>query len=200
MRVHDKKVLITGGRRGIGLSVATRLAAEGAVVLLADIEKTAKALSDVGDLAALGSALQNAADAARRARQWLLDRGETLQHFIGGAWCEPESGDYFDTRNPATGERLARVADGNEADVNRAVAYAQAELAAVGVSVPLQAGSAEGERADGYRWERAIALYPTDESETSARVGIGFSIMDSIIWVAVITILFLARVFSISVF
>jgi len=41
MRVHDKKVLITGGRRGIGLSVATRLAAEGAVVLLADIEKEA---------------------------------------------------------------------------------------------------------------------------------------------------------------
>ena len=59
-----------------------------------------------------------------RARQWLRDRGETLQHFIGGAWCEPESGDYFDTRNPATGERLARVADGNEADVNRAVAAA----------------------------------------------------------------------------
>ncbi len=41
MRVHDKKVLITGGRRGIGLSIATRLAAEGAVVLLADIEKEA---------------------------------------------------------------------------------------------------------------------------------------------------------------
>jgi aldehyde dehydrogenase (NAD+) len=59
-----------------------------------------------------------------RAREWLRDRGETLQHFIGGAWQEPESGDFFDTRNPATGERLARVADGNEADVNRAVAAA----------------------------------------------------------------------------
>jgi aldehyde dehydrogenase (NAD+) len=59
-----------------------------------------------------------------RARQWLTERDETLLHFIGGAWREPESGHYFDTRNPATGERLARVADGNEADVNRAVAAA----------------------------------------------------------------------------
>jgi aldehyde dehydrogenase (NAD+) len=59
-----------------------------------------------------------------RARQWLKDRDETLLHFIGGAWREPESGAYFDSSNPATGERLARVADGNESDVNRAVAAA----------------------------------------------------------------------------
>jgi aldehyde dehydrogenase (NAD+) len=56
--------------------------------------------------------------------QWLRERGATLQHFIGGQWREPDSGDYFDSRNPATGERLARVADGNETDVNRAVAAA----------------------------------------------------------------------------
>jgi len=58
------------------------------------------------------------------ARAWLRGRDETLLHFIGGAWREPQSGEYFDTHNPATGERLARVADGNEADVNRAVAAA----------------------------------------------------------------------------
>jgi aldehyde dehydrogenase (NAD+) len=56
--------------------------------------------------------------------QWLRERGATLQHFIGGQWREPDSGDYFDSCNPATGERLARVADGNENDVNRAVAAA----------------------------------------------------------------------------
>jgi len=41
MRVQDKHILVTGSRRGIGLSIATRLAAEGAVVVLADIEKEA---------------------------------------------------------------------------------------------------------------------------------------------------------------
>ena len=59
-----------------------------------------------------------------QAQQWLQDRDNTLLHFIGGKWMEPESGDYFDTINPANGEKLARVADGNEADVNRAVAVA----------------------------------------------------------------------------
>jgi len=59
-----------------------------------------------------------------QAQQWLQDRDNTLLHFIGGKWMEPESGDYFDTVNPANGEKLARVADGNEADVNRAVAVA----------------------------------------------------------------------------
>jgi aldehyde dehydrogenase (NAD+) len=65
-----------------------------------------------------------APESADRARQWLSERGETLRHFIGGEWRDPESGEYFETRNPASGERLARVADGNEADVNRAVAAA----------------------------------------------------------------------------
>jgi aldehyde dehydrogenase (NAD+) len=47
-----------------------------------------------------------------------------LLHFIRGKWVEPESGEFFDTVNPASGERLAKVADGNDADVNRAVAAA----------------------------------------------------------------------------
>ncbi len=59
-----------------------------------------------------------------QAQQWLQDRDNTLLHFIGGNWVEPESGEYFDTINPANGEKLARVADGNDADVNRAVAAA----------------------------------------------------------------------------
>ena len=59
-----------------------------------------------------------------QARQWLQDRDNTLLHFISGKWVEPESGEFFDTLNPASGEKLAKVADGNEADVNRAVAAA----------------------------------------------------------------------------
>ncbi len=58
------------------------------------------------------------------ARRWLEEREGTLHHFIGGEWCAPQSGAYFDSLNPATGERLARVADGNDADVNLAVGAA----------------------------------------------------------------------------
>jgi aldehyde dehydrogenase (NAD+) len=59
-----------------------------------------------------------------RARAWLAARSNTLEHFIGGEWVPPESGAYFPTYNPANGELLAKVADGEEGDVNRAVAAA----------------------------------------------------------------------------
>jgi aldehyde dehydrogenase (NAD+) len=59
-----------------------------------------------------------------QAQQWLQDRDNTLLHFIGGKWMEPGSGEFFDTVNPASGEKLAKVADGNDVDVNRAVAAA----------------------------------------------------------------------------
>ena len=59
-----------------------------------------------------------------QAAQWLQDRDNTLLHFIGGQWQGPDSGSFFETYNPATGEMLAKVADGNEADVNNAVAAA----------------------------------------------------------------------------
>jgi aldehyde dehydrogenase (NAD+) len=58
------------------------------------------------------------------AKQWLADRNSTLDHFIGGEWAAPESGEYFPARSPANGEMLAMVADGNEADINSAVAAA----------------------------------------------------------------------------
>jgi len=65
-----------------------------------------------------------APESPEQAQQWLQDRNNTLLHFIRGKWVKPESGDFFDTLNPANGEKLARVADGNDADVNRAVAAA----------------------------------------------------------------------------
>jgi len=45
--------------------------------------------------------------------------------FINGEFTEPSSGKYFDTINPATEEKLAEVADANEADVDRAVKAAR---------------------------------------------------------------------------
>ncbi|MBT2301987.1 aldehyde dehydrogenase family protein [Variovorax paradoxus] len=46
--------------------------------------------------------------------------------FIDGRSVPAESGKLFDTINPATGERLAQVAEGGAADVDRAVAAARA--------------------------------------------------------------------------
>ena len=65
-----------------------------------------------------------APEADDRARAWLEERKGVLDHYIAGRWRTPESGEYFQTRNPSGGELLAMVADGNEADVNRAVAAA----------------------------------------------------------------------------
>src|ERR1700675_170886 len=44
---------------------------------------------------------------------------------IGGRWLEAASGKTFPTYNPATGEILAQVAEGNSADVDRAVTAAR---------------------------------------------------------------------------
>jgi aldehyde dehydrogenase (NAD+) len=50
---------------------------------------------------------------------------EQYGHFIGGEFVEPQEDRYFDTINPATEERLASVALGGEADVERAVRAAR---------------------------------------------------------------------------
>jgi len=45
--------------------------------------------------------------------------------FIGGQWVDAASGQTFDTPNPATGETLAAVAEGDAEDINRAVSAAR---------------------------------------------------------------------------
>jgi phenylacetaldehyde dehydrogenase len=47
------------------------------------------------------------------------------QLFINGQWCDAVSGQTFETPNPATGEVLARVAEGGAADINLAVQAAR---------------------------------------------------------------------------
>src|SRR5271170_1941594 len=44
---------------------------------------------------------------------------------IGGEWFEAQSGKTFETYNPATGEVLAQVAEGDRAEINQAVAAAR---------------------------------------------------------------------------
>ena len=51
--------------------------------------------------------------------------GSPRQLFINGQWCDAASGRTFETPNPATGETLARVAEGGAEDIDRAVRAAR---------------------------------------------------------------------------
>src|SRR5262249_54609728 len=52
--------------------------------------------------------------------------GKLKRMLIGGKWLEAVSGKTFESRNPATGELLANVAEGDAEDINLAVAAARA--------------------------------------------------------------------------
>ncbi|MDQ6922612.1 MAG: aldehyde dehydrogenase family protein [Pseudomonadota bacterium] len=58
----------------------------------------------------------------------------------GGAWHEPNSGRFDETLNPSTGQPLARVAVGNAADVDAAVAAAARGFAEWRAILPLERG------------------------------------------------------------
>jgi len=51
--------------------------------------------------------------------------GTPRKLFINGQWTEAASGKTFETPNPATGQTLARVAEGNSEDIDRAVRAAR---------------------------------------------------------------------------
>ena len=65
-----------------------------------------------------------APESPRPALDWIAANCGRFGHFVGGAFGEP--GRTFATRNPATGETLAEVTQGTEADVAAAVAAARA--------------------------------------------------------------------------
>ena len=50
----------------------------------------------------------------------------TINNYIGGQWLAPSNGTYFDNINPATGQVIGQIASSDEADVQLAVAAAQA--------------------------------------------------------------------------
>lgn len=65
-----------------------------------------------------------------------LPRNRTL--YFGGAWHEPISARFDASLNPSTGETLARVAVGNAADVDAAVAAAARSFAEWRAVLPLE--------------------------------------------------------------
>ena len=67
-----------------------------------------------------------APESTEMAEQWYAGRDNQLLHYIDGEWQQAASGNFFETRNPATATVLANVADGDIEDTQRAVAAASA--------------------------------------------------------------------------
>ncbi len=59
------------------------------------------------------------------ATQWLEEHKRKFDLFINNRWHSPAEKGYSEVFNPATGTLLAEVANGNEADVDRAVSAAR---------------------------------------------------------------------------
>jgi acyl-CoA reductase-like NAD-dependent aldehyde dehydrogenase len=55
---------------------------------------------------------------------------KTYGHYINGEWVPSESGEWFETKNPTTGEVLARFPKGTRGDVVRAIEAAEAAFPA----------------------------------------------------------------------
>ena len=55
-----------------------------------------------------------------------VNLAKRYDHFINGKWTPPAGKKYFVTKNPATGRKIADVADGSAKDVDAAVKAARA--------------------------------------------------------------------------
>ena len=55
---------------------------------------------------------------------------EKIQNYIGGELCEPQSGNYLDNYNPATGAVYSLIPDSDKSDVDKAVIAAKAAFPA----------------------------------------------------------------------
>ena len=67
--------------------------------------------------------LQTEHPGMKAARRWLAGGAKKL--LIDGNWVEAQSGRTIEVLNPATEEELARIAEGDKADVDAAVAAAR---------------------------------------------------------------------------
>jgi aldehyde dehydrogenase (NAD+) len=61
----------------------------------------------------------------KEALAWLDRHGRRFGHFIDGAWRDPVDGVFFDSIDPATGEKIATVSQGSAADIDAAVSAAR---------------------------------------------------------------------------
>ena len=66
----------------------------------------------------------------KEALTWLDRHQRRFSHFIDGKWHKPLEGGYFDSNDPATGEKIAGIAQGSSADIDAAVQAARKALPA----------------------------------------------------------------------
>ncbi len=85
----------------------------------------AASVMEIFETMAYGPAPEDASEALR----WLERHNRRFGHFINGQWTTPGSF-TFETRNPATGDLLATVAQGSPADIDAAVSAARQALPA----------------------------------------------------------------------
>ena len=69
-----------------------------------------------------------APESASPAVRWLEERNRKLRLYIDGEWRDPETGEWFDSVNPATNQPLAGVSQAGKDDVDAAVAAARRAL------------------------------------------------------------------------
>jgi aldehyde dehydrogenase (NAD+) len=62
------------------------------------------------------------------AQLWLDQHQRKFRHFIGGEWHQPAGGAFFDSIDPATGEKIAAISQGSAADIDAAVQAARNAL------------------------------------------------------------------------
>jgi aldehyde dehydrogenase (NAD+) len=65
----------------------------------------------------------------KEAFSWLERHQRSFGHFINGAWQAPVKGEYFESHDPSTSDRLASIAQGSAADIDAAVRAARSALA-----------------------------------------------------------------------
>ena len=51
-----------------------------------------------------------APESDKTAKEWLESHGRSFGHFIDGKWVKPNKTKSFTTKNPATGEIIAKIA------------------------------------------------------------------------------------------
>jgi aldehyde dehydrogenase (NAD+) len=61
---------------------------------------------------------------------WLDGHKRRFGHFIDGTWRNPSEGVYFDSTDPATGDKIASIAQGSAVDIDAAVKAARHALPA----------------------------------------------------------------------
>ncbi len=83
-------------------------------------------IAEIFETMTYGPAPESAADAER----WLEAHERAFGLFIDGDWREPESGEHFDSINPANSKPLARIAQSGPGDIDAAVRAARRALPA----------------------------------------------------------------------